>query len=338
MRADPIFQALFAVVHTETRKGRERQALSHHTTASCRREGAPIQSLKASGIDTAIVSDRGVRVRLIMPNFMEASDGRRVEYETAICANHDEAKRLAAQEYLCLLLGVEPNMVWLPNKCFTDGCRSVGRLREAARVAHAARGQAAFDAWAWAVGTHQEAYTGPPPPPPAGQLGSRYTAPAAHEENARDQLILDTIQSWQMPMGGFRGCHMRREQYEFLEEHIPRRGLMSWLQRHSDVFRVWHVPGPGGGVCWDRVEGVSAATRLAAPAATAPAAAAPAAAAPADASGPPASHDAHEAASASASAAAAAASLQHPTDAHEAAAHEAAPRRIVGLMELATVA
>ena len=273
MRADPIFQVLLAVVRAEIRGGFERQALSHHTTASCRREGAPAQSLKASGIDTAIVTASGVRVHLSMPVLMEASDSIRVEYETANCASHDEAKLLAVQEYLCLLLGVQPNMVRLPPKCFKDDQRSVGRLRTAAAEACAARGQATFDAWAWVAGTHQEAYTGPPPLPPAGRPRSQYTAPAAHEENARDQLILDTILSWQVPMGGFRACRMRPEQYNFLDAHLPHGGLLPWLQRHSDWFRVWQVQGPGGGVGWDRCWAT-------APAAAAPAAAAPAAAAP----------------------------------------------------------
>ena len=109
MRADPIFQALLAVVRAEIRGGFERQALSHHTTASCRRDdGAPAQSLKAAGIGIAIDAVSGVRVHLSMPNLMEASDSIRVEYETANCASHAEAKLLAVQEYLCLLLGVRP--------------------------------------------------------------------------------------------------------------------------------------------------------------------------------------------------------------------------------------
>ena len=200
MRADPIFQRLLAVVRAEIRVGYERQALSHHTTASCRREGAPAQSLKAAGIDIAIDTASGVRVHLSMPNLMEAGDSIRVEYETANCASHDAAKLLAVQEYLCLLFGVQPNMVRLPPKCFKDDQRSVGRLRTAAAEAYAARGQAAFDAWAWVAGTHQEAHTGPPPLPPAGQPRSQYTAPGVNEENARDQLIRDTILSWQVPM------------------------------------------------------------------------------------------------------------------------------------------
>ena len=122
MRADPIFQRLLAVVRAEIREGFERQALSHHTTASCRRDdGAPAQSLKAAGIDIAIDTASGVRVHLSMPNLMEASDSIRVEYETANCASHAAAKLLVVQEYLCLLLGVQPNMVRLPPKCSKDG-------------------------------------------------------------------------------------------------------------------------------------------------------------------------------------------------------------------------
>jgi hypothetical protein len=229
MRADPIFQRLLAVVRAEIRAGYEKQALSHHTEASSRREGAPAQSLKASGIDTAIVTASGVRVHLSMPNLMEASDSIRVEYETSNCASHAEAKRLAVQEYLCLLFGVQPNMVSLPPKCFKDDQRSVGWMRTGAAEAYAARGQTTFDAWAWVAGTHQEAYTGPPPLPPAGRPRSQYTAPAAHEESAWGQLIFNTIMSWQVPMGGFRACRMRPEQYKLLDAHLPRGGLLPWL-------------------------------------------------------------------------------------------------------------
>ena len=219
MRADPIFQRLLAVVRAEMCGGCERQDLSHHTSASCQAEGAPLHSLKACGIDTAIVTASGVCVHLSMPNFLAAGDGVRVVYESAAFPAHADAKRAAVQEYLCLLLGVGPREVMLPPKCFADGARSVGLIREAAMIAHDARERAAFDAWAWAAGPRQTAYRGPPPPPPAGRA-SQYTAPGVQAE--RDQLIIDTLMSWRAPRASFFNASLlARYQYKFVDAHIP---------------------------------------------------------------------------------------------------------------------
>ncbi len=131
MRQDPIFLALLGVVEEEVIPGKERQALSYHTTAQCRR-GAPLESLKGCGLDVPITMGASTSVRLRMPNFMEAGDGRRVEFLSAGHASAVEAKRRTVMEYLTLLLGAEPNRVHLPPKCFRGGERSIERLRDAA--------------------------------------------------------------------------------------------------------------------------------------------------------------------------------------------------------------
>jgi hypothetical protein len=50
---------------------------------------------------------------------------------------HQESKRQACLEYLCLLLGHEPNKVKLPDKCFWDWNYSVDRVRASAWNARA---------------------------------------------------------------------------------------------------------------------------------------------------------------------------------------------------------
>ncbi len=266
MRADPAFAALFQVVSEEVKRDMERQALSHHTTTSCRlkhlRHEAPAVSLHEAGMDTPIADAGvgvsavpGVRVRLDMPNLLRAGDGRPVAYVTDACVDHVEAKRQAALEYMCLMLGVEPQQVRLPPKCFKRGGASVERVREAARAACLARRVGDFDAWAWTAGplTAQPVF-GAPPPPPRGPRPSLYTAPK--DESAREALVLRELLSWREPWGGFQASRLPPWQRQFLEANVPKGGMCAFLERHPDEFGFHRERG----LWWKRVAGVSAAT------------------------------------------------------------------------------
>jgi hypothetical protein len=186
MRADPIFNALLATITAEIVPGKERPALSHHTTTSCQvsHEGAPLVSLNRAGMDAPI--DRpfpgagvfaapGKLIHLSAPSFLTDGDGIAVEYETAVWPTVAEAKRQACLEYMALLLGHEPDRVRLPPRCFRHGQESVDRARAAARQTRASRPPPGhgFDAWAMvasgnALAVSAGARFGPPPPPPRG--------------------------------------------------------------------------------------------------------------------------------------------------------------------------
>ena len=56
LRKTEMFQKLFRQVQLAVTPGMERQCLSHLTTASCRRDGPPVASLKSCGMDTPISS------------------------------------------------------------------------------------------------------------------------------------------------------------------------------------------------------------------------------------------------------------------------------------------
>ena len=291
MRQDPVFQSLVKVITKEVHPEKTRQALSHHTTLSCRlreqRSSAPTLSLAAAGMDQPIWEGGRVRVRLQMDHFLEAGDGLRVVYESSSHESLSEAKRQVAIEYLCMLLGYQPHRVKLPPKCFKSGEASVTRVREAAWEALEARKTAEFDAWAWVVGplATNSTWTGDPPPPPRGARPSSYVAPVSQPE--RDRAILDTLLGWQ-PRRGDWWCAARMPlpQRQFLDANIPSGGLKAWLGRHSEWFTVYESR---EGIWWTKKVGAVAAeaplshadeggVATAAPAAGGPAEAAPVAA------------------------------------------------------------
>ncbi len=88
-----MFLAVLGVVEEEILPGKERQALSCHTMAQCRPNGAPLESLKACGLDVPITVGASTTVCLRTPNFMEAGEGRQVETLSAEHAIAAEALR-----------------------------------------------------------------------------------------------------------------------------------------------------------------------------------------------------------------------------------------------------
>ena len=57
--------------------GKEKAALSYHTTAQCRPNGAPLESLKACGLDVPITVGASTSVRLRMPGWSSSRLGTR---------------------------------------------------------------------------------------------------------------------------------------------------------------------------------------------------------------------------------------------------------------------
>ena len=189
-RADPLFQRLRAVLQDQVIAGKERQALSHHTTQACRpkalREEAPLISLGAAGFDSVeetmpggvAGSAGGFVARIRGQNLLRSGDNLAVEYESPACQSSREAQRVAALDYSCLLLGAAPNDIRLAPKCFKRGDESVATIREAAQGTFAERSalsSSQFDPWEWAAG-RAPLVVPPPglyPSPPAASTAAR---------------------------------------------------------------------------------------------------------------------------------------------------------------------
>ena len=59
-------------------------------------------------------------------HFLDADDGIEWEYETEVWPTLEEAQRQACLEYLCMLLGHEPERVGLPPMCFSHWYPCIG--------------------------------------------------------------------------------------------------------------------------------------------------------------------------------------------------------------------
>ena len=313
MRSDIVFQQLRAVVEDEVVPGKERRALSHHTTQACRpkelREEAPLLSLSAAGFDSVeermpgVGSEGGFVARIRGQHFVRSGDNLAVGYESSVCRSSREAQRVAALDYLCLLLGAAPNDIRLAPKCFKRGDESVSLIREAAQGTLAARSalhSSHFDPWEWAVGRAPPTVPPPglyPPPPLPRMQNAQYAKDSAlREEDVVSELLL-----WTQPPGGFQANRLPTWQREFLAKNIAMGTLWKLLARHPQNFvidqaagRWWVVdaratPGlPSSAVAppaTGPVASVSAATAQAGPAASQPQQPTPASAGAADGTG-----------------------------------------------------
>ena len=276
MRADPLFQQMRQFLLAEIAPGKERQALSHHTTKSCRpkelREEAPLVSLASAGFDNVEEIQGGFVVRIRGQNLIQNGDNLAVEYVSPVCVSNKEAQRVAAVEYLCLLLGASPNDIRLAPKCFKQGDLSVEILRAAAQGILAARSGLStshlFDAWEWATGRAPLVPPAPglyPPAPQPRQRDTQYSKDVAlREEDVVSELLL-----WKQPPEGFDACKLLICQREFLAKNICPGTLWKFLGRHPQMF----ITDQAAKKWWLKKEGVS--TTLGLPASSSGAAAPP---------------------------------------------------------------
>ena len=90
---------------------------------------------------------------------------------------------------------------------------------------------------------------GAAPPGPA----SRPTGPPPARQ-ATDEEILANVLRWRPPPGNiFRARELLGGQYEYLQENLPVRGVLPWLQNHA----AWFTSGMDvRGVWWQKRQGV----------------------------------------------------------------------------------
>ena len=141
LRQTEMFVNLFRKVRLAVKKGMERPCLSHHTTASCRADRAPVTSLKACGLEKAVVSPdgSGVSVHVNLPHTFYNDDCWCLDYWSPVVQNLKEAQKIACVEILTTLLAMQPNIVRIPLKCVDvdpHDLRAEGRKVHHARLLH----------------------------------------------------------------------------------------------------------------------------------------------------------------------------------------------------------
>ena len=83
LRNTELFKELYLEVQRFVIRGKERQCLSYHTTSPCRAKKAPpapIESLKACGMNKAIHKGPGVHVHVHLPHSFYDDDSWRFDY------------------------------------------------------------------------------------------------------------------------------------------------------------------------------------------------------------------------------------------------------------------
>jgi hypothetical protein len=237
MRSHPLFRELFEIVTEQVVPNKERQCLSHHTTASCRAKEAPIESLKAIGMDNSLhgsASHRMCRVALDFPHTFYSHDQSPMLYITRDCASHKEAQKEAALEVLTILLAAAPELVRMPEKCFTRRRDSIDELRHAARETHAKRRDFGGDPIAkvygpWTIIIHDpDIHTQPAARRPSSYVGG-----------TSDEDILATMATWFGNTGGLRASHLPYNAWMYLEHTLPPQGLVPFLERNKSSIAWW---------------------------------------------------------------------------------------------------
>jgi hypothetical protein len=237
MRSHPLFLELFEVVTAQVVPNKERQCLSHHTTASCRANSAPIVSLKAIGMDTVLhgsASHRKCRVALDFQHTFYSHDRSPMLYITRDCASHKEAQKEAALEVLTILLAAAPELVRLPAKCFRREGDSVVDVRDAARETHAKRRQFWDDPFAkvygpWSAICHDPEIHAQP----AARRASSYV------EGTSDEEILAIMAGWFRNAGVLNASHLPYNAWMYLEHTLPPQGLVPFLERNKSSIVWW---------------------------------------------------------------------------------------------------
>ena len=237
MRSHPLFRELLEIVTEQVVPNKERQCLSHHTTASCRAKEAPIESLKAIGMDNSLhgsASHRMCRVALDFPHTFYSHDQSPMLYITRDCASHKEAQKEAALEVLTILLAAAPELVRMPEKCFTRRRDSIDELRHAARETHAKRRDFGGDPIAkvygpWTTIIHD--------PDIHAQPAAR--RPSSYVEGTSDEAILAIMAGWFRNTGALSASHLPYNAWMYLEHTLPPQGLVPFLERNKSSIVWW---------------------------------------------------------------------------------------------------
>ena len=228
LRKTKIFQELYRKVELSVAPGKERNCLSHHTTRSCRRDRAPIESLKDCGMEVAIPSPcgSGVHVHVHLPHTFYNDDSWGFHYYSPTCPNYGTAKKIACLEILTTLLSMQPKLVRLPSSCVADP----SQLRDAGCNTHFQRVLFWLDPFGsvtrWEPLVTDES------------IHAVSGARQHYTPGTSDMEILSVMMSWafKQPADSRR---LPKHAWMYLRSVLPRGGMWDFFVRNNNAFNYW---------------------------------------------------------------------------------------------------
>ena len=241
LRKTPMFQELFRVVKNAVHSGKERQCLSHHTTAACRANRAPVESLKSCGLEEAIVSPCGtcVHVHLHLPHTFYNDDCWGIHYYSPPCPRLKDAQKIACLEILTILLAMQPNLVRIPPKCVAVDPKE---LRKEGRRIHQARLGQWVDPFEevtlWEDLVDDESIHAV-----SDARRQHYTPGTSDDE------ILSVLTSWARlkSQQAVDSRRLPKHAWMYLRSVIPPHGLWDFLRRNEHAIEYWRE---GQSICF----------------------------------------------------------------------------------------
>ena len=220
--------------------GKERQCLSHHTTASCRANRPPVLSLKSCGLEEPIQSPcgTGVHVHLHLPHTFYDDDCWGIHYYSPTCPRLKEAQKIACLEILTILLAMQPNIVRIPLKCVAVDPRE---LRDAGRRIHEARLNLFKDPF--------ESVTLWEPLVTDESIHAVSDARGHYTPGTSDEEILSVLKSWARlkSQQAVDSWHLPKHAWMYLRSVITPKGLWNFFGRNQHAITYWRV---GKSICF----------------------------------------------------------------------------------------
>ena len=232
LRKTEMFQKLFRQVQLVVTPGMERQCLSHLTTASCRRDGPPVESLKSCGMDTPISSPfkrACVHLHVHLSHSFYNDDSWGFHYYSPACPKMVIAQKIAYLEILTTLLSMQPNIVRIPPGCVIEP----SQLRDAGRQLHQARLFLWTDPFA-SVTRWEPLVTD-------DSIHAVSGARQYYTPGTSDMEILSVLKSWaiQQSQQAADSRRLPKHALRYLRAVLPRGGLCDFFVRNKDAIRYW---------------------------------------------------------------------------------------------------
>ena len=251
IRASSLFNDLIVAVREYIPPNKIRSCLSHHTTASCRKEGAPLsfKGLKGLGLNDPVTYQGSgqsfVRqIRLAFQHTFYADDLRPLAYCSREYDAHgfkkEDAIRDACYEVFAILLCLQPEILRMPLACLNRSQEGVDHLRLLGRGVRAERLRLEDDdPFFEAFGSVHEIVEDPLIH--AGPSISRNDrrAETTYVPGTTDNEILENIQTWYNSHTELRASRLPRHAYTYFARVLPKFGLEAFFERNREHIEYW---------------------------------------------------------------------------------------------------
>ena len=233
-----------------------RRALSYHTTTECQpqKKAGTAPSLKASGfgfedIEHEIIKGNAYRFRLRLTSAYEIDDNIVIDYSSPLCSTSQRAQSLTCLEVLGFLLVSAPGKVLMHPSCFANAMHTIDELRNCALLAKYAYMRAPPPHTGIVLAhrvTNQTPRRPQPTVPAFGGSGLEpppgLPAPNAFAEGSSDAEVLEVLGRLQVGKA-YRPNQLPAYVFMGLQRHLPKRGLLTFLQRYPNIVSVSLKPG-----------------------------------------------------------------------------------------------